>query len=74
MDGQISLTDFIIEKEKEPITNSTCVIIDGKCKNIDWRDLFDGEKYDTLFCVTYHVTIAMILFRFLRISISIDKQ
>ena len=48
MDGQISLVDLIEEKAKDPITNSTCVLINGECKNINWHDLFDGEKYDTL--------------------------
>ena len=79
MDGQISLTDFIIEKEKDPITNSTCVIIDGKCKNIDWRDLFDGEKYDTLFCVTYVSSVEFFLkatksFKTIKMIIGIDKE
>lgn len=79
MDGQISLTDFIEEKEKDPVTNSTCVIIDGECKNVDWRDLFDGEKYDTLSCVTYVSSVDFFLkatksFKNIKIIIGIDKE
>lgn len=53
MEGQFTLDQFIKEKYKDPITNSTCIVVNGECKNIDWKELFDSNKYDSLACVTY---------------------
>ena len=50
---QLELSDFMGELEKDPIINSTCVILDGCSTNLTWRELFDSKEYDTLSCVTY---------------------
>lgn len=50
---QLELSDFMGELETDPLTNSTCVILDGCSTNLTWRGLFDSKEYDTLSCVTY---------------------
>lgn len=79
MDGQFTLDQFIEDRGKDPVTNSTCIVINGECKNIDWKELFDGNKYDLLDCVTY-VSSADFFFKAtngfdrIRMIIGIDKE
>ena len=78
MSEQMDLFSYVEEIDKDPITNTTCVVIDGKCKNITWEELFDVSKYDQLSCVTY-VTSASFLsksvgdFRNVKLIIGIEK-
>ena len=53
MDGQFTLDQFIEAREKNPVTNSTCIVINGECKNVDWKELFDSSKYDSLAYMNY---------------------
>ncbi len=53
MDGQMNLESWFSTKDKDPISNATCVIKDGVCIDCTWEDLFDSKMYDTVTCVTY---------------------
>lgn len=78
MSDQMDLFSYVESIDRDPVTNTTCVVIDGKCKNVTWEELFDEEKYDQLSCVTY-VTSAGFLnkavgnFRKLKLIIGIEK-
>lgn len=53
MDNQINLFSYAEALSNDPITNTTCVVLNGVCTDISWRELFDRKKYDSLTCVTY---------------------
>ncbi len=79
MSGQFTLDQFMDSEHKDPITNSTCIVVNGECKNIDWKELFDSRKFDTITCVTY-VSSADFFFKAtkgfekIRMIIGIDKE
>ncbi len=45
--------DIYSYMSKDPIKNACCVVKDGVCEDLSWRELFDTNTYDTLRCVTY---------------------
>ena len=47
---QINLFSYV---NKDPVKNACCVVLNGKCEDISWRELFDADAFDTLKCVTY---------------------
>ncbi len=49
-DEQMDLFAFV---DKDPVQNACCVVMNGKCEDISWRELFDTKLFDTLKCVTY---------------------
>lgn len=50
---QMDLFKFTEEENRDPITNTTCVVMNGECVNMTWAELFDSKKYNQLSCVTY---------------------
>ncbi len=50
MEGQLDLLSYM---GKDPIQNPCCVVLNGKCEDITWEELFDASSYDSLQCVTY---------------------
>ena len=50
MENQINIFDCM---ENDPMENPCCVIVDGKCQDVSWGELFDSRVFDTLQCVTY---------------------
>ncbi len=76
MNGQISLEEYI---EKDPLINTTCVIVDGECRDLDWRDLFDGNKFNEISCVTFVSSADFFFkatehFQSIKVIIGIDKE
>lgn len=49
-DEQLDLFSYV---NKDPIKNACCVVINGKCEDVTWHELFDTSLFDTLRCVTY---------------------
>ena len=45
--------DLFSLMDKNPIKNPCCVVINGKCEDISWTELFDASKFDTIKCATY---------------------
>ena len=79
VDGQMSLLEYMDKNEKDPVSNSTCVVVNEQCENVDWQDLFDGYKYDELRCVTYVSSAAFFFkatkgFKTVQMIIGIDKE
>ncbi len=49
-DEQLNLFSYV---DRDPVKNACCVVINGKCEDLTWRELFNTRVYDTLKCVTY---------------------
>lgn len=45
--------DIFSYMKHNPIKNACCVIKDGVCVDLTWKELFDESLYDSLKCVTY---------------------
>lgn len=76
--GQMDMFSFVDNLNKDPITNTTCVVMDGECKDVAWNELFDAEKYDQLMCVTYvssasFLSRAIDKFKNVKVIIGIEK-
>lgn len=41
---QMDMFSFVDNLNKDPITNTTCVVMDGECKDVAWDELFDAEN------------------------------
>lgn len=75
---QMDMFSFVDNLNKDPVTNTTCVVMDGECKDVAWDELFDAEKYDQLLCVTYvssasFLSRAIDKFKNVKIIIGIEK-
>lgn len=75
---QMDMFSFVDNLNKDPITNTTCVVMDGECKDVAWNELFDAEKYDQLMCVTYvssasFLSRAIDKFKNVKVIIGIEK-
>lgn len=75
---QIDMFSFVDNLNKDPIINTTCVVMDGECKDVAWNELFDAEKYDQLMCVTYvssasFLSRAIDKFKNVKVIIGIEK-
>lgn len=76
---QMDMFSFVDNLNKDPITNTTCVVMDGECKDVAWDELFDAEKYDQLMCVTYvssasFLSRAIDKFKNVKVIIGIEKE
>lgn len=76
---QMDMFSFVDNLNKDPITNTTCVVMDGECKDVALDELFDAEKYDQLMCVTYvssasFLSRAIDKFKNVKVIIGIEKE